>query len=154
MKTDAQFSSCYKYRYSLSWLWGELKPSVLFILLNPSTPDNPTLRRCLNFSRSWQFGQLLVGNLFAYKTSSPVVLFKSNDPVGKLNDKYLLNLSKQADQIIIAWGNHGLHKQRSEAVLKLLSPYKLQTLGLTKLNQPKHPLYLKTNTCRQAYLKN
>jgi hypothetical protein len=45
-----------KYRYTLTRVWDETKDKVMFIGLNPSTADeiedDPTIRRCINFTKS------------------------------------------------------------------------------------------------------
>lgn len=57
------------YRYSLWRKWNPEQPHLLWILLNPLTAgantDDPTLRRCLAFSRTWSFGSLEIVNLYA-----------------------------------------------------------------------------------------
>ena len=64
MRSDALLSPCGCYRYAL-WRRWEPGPQVLFIMLNPSTADeltdDPTIRRCIGFARSWGFGSLAVG---------------------------------------------------------------------------------------------
>jgi len=51
MKKDAKLSDDKLYRYQLSRIWDEDKPTVLFIMLNPSTADadvdDPTIRRVI-----------------------------------------------------------------------------------------------------------
>lgn len=156
MRRSAYISDCQKYRYRLERSWDASKKSVLFILLNPSTADHrqddPTVRRCLGFARKWGYGGLLVGNLFAYRTPSPEELFKAEQPVGRLNDRNLLQLAKRAHKIIIAWGNHGFYQQRARQALKLLDRYELFALGLTRSGQPRHPLYL-PNAARPSCFK-
>lgn len=72
---SADFSACGTYRYALRKIWLPAAPQVLFIGLNPSTADeksdDPTIRRCLGFARSWGYGGLIVANLFAYRTTAP-----------------------------------------------------------------------------------
>src|SRR5271165_6802401 len=62
-------------------------------MLNPSkadeATDDPTIRRCIGFARSWGFGSLAVGNLFAYRATYPDELCASPDPVGSENDYWL-----------------------------------------------------------------
>jgi hypothetical protein len=85
-------------------------------MLNPSKADanidDPTLRRCINFAKSWDFGSLIVVNLFAYRSASPLDLRQVDDPIGKQNDRYLKKAIKSADQVVVAWGNNGKLMQR------------------------------------------
>ena len=75
--TKAEFSGCRQYRYAFWRKWAE-GPQVLFIMLNPSTADecvdDPTIRRCIRLAKGWGFGSLAVGNLFAFRTPSPMTL--------------------------------------------------------------------------------
>ena len=65
IKKSATFSECRKYRYSLWRVWDESLPFVLFIGLNPSTADeiedDPTIRRCINFTKEWGYGGMCMG---------------------------------------------------------------------------------------------
>jgi hypothetical protein len=77
------------------------------------------------------------------------------DPVGPENDRYIIEVAKSCDKVILGWGNHGSLFGRDVAVVKLLqgagiTPY---ALGLTKSNAPKHPLYLKSDTVPFPYLR-
>src|ERR1700741_1245036 len=106
---SAIISDCKKYRYSLSRVWDSSKPKVLFIMLNPSTADanndDPTIRRCMNFAKSWGFGSLYVGNLFAFRSKEPTHLLYAEDPIGNLNANHLQTMSEFVDLIVCAWGN-------------------------------------------------
>ncbi len=141
----ASFSSCRKYRYSLSRIWDKKKKHVLFIGLNPSTADeemdDATVRRCLNYAKNWGYGGFIMVNLFAYRTTFPSNLKQVKYPVGKDNDKYIIKLSKKADITIAAWGNNGNLYGRDKQVLNLVS--NLMCLKVNKSGQPAHPLYLK-----------
>jgi hypothetical protein len=72
------------YRYSLWRRVGESRRRVLFVMLNPSTADaivdDPTIRRCMGFARTWGFGELEVCNLFAYRSPCPSALLRPADP--------------------------------------------------------------------------
>ena len=109
----ANFSSCRKYRYSLSRIWDNQKKFVLFIGLNPSTADeevgDPTIRRCSGYAQKWGYGGLIMVNLFAYRTTLPSNLKKVKYPVGKDNDKFIMILSKKADITVAAWGLSLIH---------------------------------------------
>jgi len=115
-------------------------------MLNPSTADDltddPTIRRCIGFARSWGFGALAVGNLFAYRTTSTGELCASPDPVGCENDCWLTRLHEKSSLTIAAWGNHGRLLGRSSAVTSILTG--LHILGLTVLGEPRHPLYVRS----------
>ena len=53
--SDAKFSKDRIYRYALWRIWDDTLPKLLFIGLNPSTADetndDPTMRRCIRFSK-------------------------------------------------------------------------------------------------------
>ena len=141
----ANFSSCRKYRYSLSRIWDKQKKFVLFIGLNPSTADeevdDPTIRRCSGYAQKWGYGGFIMVNLFAYRTTLPSNLKKVKYPVGRDNDKYIVKLSKKADITVAAWGNNGNLYSRDKQVLSLVP--NLMCLKVNKSGQPAHPLYLK-----------
>ena len=153
MKKDAVIDPTGLYRYSLCREWNTNTPRVAFIMLNPSradaTTDDPTLRRCISFAKSWGYGSLEVVNLFAYRASKPVELKKVTYPVGKENDRYLKEAVERADKIIVAWGNRGILNNRYKDVLNMLNGLggiQLYCLGTTKKSHPYHPLYVKGNT--------
>lgn len=143
MQTKAQLSICRRYRFALWRRWSE-GPQVLFVMLNPSTADetkdDPTIRRCVGFAQSWSFGSLAVGNLFAFRTPSPSFLKSASEPIGENNNSWLLRLQAESHLAVAAWGNHGRFMGRSVAVRRLLP--NLHTLGITKLGEPGHPLYM------------
>ena len=148
MKKGAVIDKTGFYRYSLWREWDIDKSKIVFIMLNPSkadaSMDDPTLRRCISFAKSWDYGSLIVVNLFAFRTASPLELKKVDDPVGKQNDRYLKKAIKSADQVVVAWGNNGKLMQRDRLVLELLSKHNIQPhcLGITKSGYPRHPLYV------------
>ena len=146
MKKDAVLSEDRVYRYMLSRVWDETKATVLFIGLNPSTADevqdDPTVKRCINFAKSWGYGGVVMANLFAYRTSRPIELKSAKDPIGKDNDKWLKKLAKESDIVICAWGNHGHFQNRGNTVKAMLD--KLYYLSLNQSGEPAHPLYLKS----------
>ena len=153
MKKQATFSSCRKYRYSLFRIWDEDKSLVLFIGLNPSTADekedDPTIRRCINFAKQWDYGGLIMGNLFAYRATQPSDLKQAIEPIGKENDKIIVELSKRADITVVAWGNDGYLHNRDKEVLKLLT--NPMCLKINKSGQPAHPLYQPKNLVLSPY---
>ena len=115
---------------------------VLFVMLNPSTADgnvdDPTIRRCIGFAKSWGYDSLTVANLYALQTSNPNDLKEYPFPIGRHNDTFLKSMSGNASITICAWGSTG--KLRSRDVIPLLKR-PLYALKLCKNGQPTHPLY-------------
>ena len=155
----AIFSPDRKYRYQLWRVWDTTKKPILFIMLNPSTADervlDPTVRRCLGYAMRWGYGQMDICNLFALRSTNPMELYRSEDPVGVDNDEHILVAAKSCDKIIAAWGNHGGYNDRSVDVLNLLTDpidYPVYALAITKDNQPVHPLYQKGDLLPRRYI--
>lgn len=139
------FSADRKYRYVLYREWDKTKSVIAFIGLNPSTADekknDPTIRRCINFAQEWGYGGLLMGNIFALRSTDPKQLYKAKDPVGPENDLWLNQIEASAHTVVACWGLHGkLQNRHCEVKVNLMS---LKVFGLTKQGFPKHPLYLK-----------
>src|SRR4029077_5114543 len=99
MKTLAEFSHCRRYRFAL-WRRWDSGPQVLFVMLNPSTADettdDPTIRRCIGFARTWGFGSLAGANLFAFRTLKPRQLRPASEPIGAGNDDWLVRLNQES----------------------------------------------------------
>jgi hypothetical protein len=146
--SGAVFDGSGKFRYSLWRRWDGELPRLCFIMLNPSTADDvyndPTIARCVSFARRWQFGSLDVVNVFAYRATDSSRLSRVKDPVGPLNDEYILKAAASSDQIVLAWGNIARLDDRHAEVLDLLPECSnLYCFGTTKLGQPRHPLYVR-----------
>jgi len=150
MERGAIFDPTGIYRYLLWRQWASDRPAVCFVMLNPSTADaiadDPTIRRCIRFAQTWGSGSLFVVNLFAYRATHPKKLQQAPDPIGPDNDRYLSIAHQQARTTIAAWGNKGRMQQRDRAVLRLFQGQELHCLGTTQHRQPRHPLYLNSNT--------
>ena len=163
MKHKTIFSPCRKYRYTLwreffkGW-FEDVEPGeacagnrfkyVQFIGLNPSTAnetqDDPTIRRCIRFSKDWGYGAFCMTNLFGFCSAYPKEMMASSDPVGE-NDKYLSEIGNQAGLIIAAWGAFPCAIERGKNVRTMFSG-RLHHLGLNSDGTPKHPLYLRADT--------
>ena len=153
-----QFSECGLYRWTLrrDFLTGTKK--VAFVMLNPSVAgvrvDDPTTRRAVGFSQRLDCRWYLAVNLHAFRSTDPVELLTAHDPIGQLNDEYLMAAAEWADEMIVAWGAGGkygarakaAYSARTKAVIKLLSHRRLWCLGLTKHGFPCFPLYLAKDT--------
>ncbi|MFZ3580389.1 DUF1643 domain-containing protein [Virgibacillus sp. DJP39] len=72
---DAKLDESGENRYLLTCTWERNKPSVTFIMLNPSVrlveAADRTLRRCINFSKSWGYGSMQIVNLFSQVATDP-----------------------------------------------------------------------------------
>ena len=120
-------------------------------MLNPSTADanksDNTITRCINFARDWGYGTMEVVNLFAFRTPYVKALHQADDPIGADNDAWIRGALHQADAVVLAWGNHGAYKNRSQAVRRMaIAAKQSYHLGLNRTGEPKHPLYLRSDT--------
>lgn len=106
MKKSAAISVCKGYRYELRRVWDTSLPLVLFTGLNPSTvdaeTDDNTSRVCINYAKRWGYGGLLLGNLFAYRSTDQPVLDDVADPSGLENDDWLKRLQAEAALVVCA----------------------------------------------------
>jgi hypothetical protein len=148
MLRDAVFDDSGRYRYSLTRIWALDGPLAVFVMLNPSTADaerdDPTIRRCVGLARSWGYGRLEVVNLFAYRTHDPRVLASATEPEGPENATYVSAATQRADLIVAGWGNAGARLGADRAICSRLD--RAHCLGLTRLGQPRHPLYVPRDT--------
>ena len=158
MSKGAIISDCGIYRYLLWRTWDEDEPVLLVIGLNPSTADetadDPTIRRCVGYAKTWGYGGLRMVNLFAYRATSPDEMIQYPDPVGDLNDEIILDTANDGitHATLVAWGNRGSHLDRDKQVLRLIThePY---CLRVTAQGQPEHPLYLRKDLRAIPYEK-
>lgn len=152
---SAVISECGRYRYRLfrEWEKSEHMP-VLWVMLNPSTADaaidDPTIRRCMAFSKSWGYGAMWVGNLYAFRATDPSMLWSLSaiDAHGPDNAKHLYAMACESAITVCGWGANA-HGRDFAASFK--SPGGLWCLGTTKGGQPRHPLYVKGDTKLQEW---
>lgn len=154
MEKDALISPCGLYRYSLTRRWDAGAYSLPIIMLNPSTADasidDPTIRRCISFAKREGFGGIRVMNLFAFRATSPDAMRAAVDPVGPDSFAHFETLfahvsSNSNVPVLAAWGAHGDHLSRAEAITREARYHgaRLVCLGTTKQGHPRHPLYVK-----------
>lgn len=146
---SALFGDNRTYRYTLTRIWNAEKPTLGWIMLNPSTADetedDPTIRRCVGFAKEWGYGSITVGNLFALRATDPDELREHDDPIGDENDHYLRHVCDFADKVVAAWGANGELHGRGREVVEMLEA-DLYALDTTKDGQPVHPLYQPSDT--------
>jgi hypothetical protein len=142
MDKAAKISECGLYRYELTRRW-EAGPDCTFIMLNPSTADaevdDPTIRRCIGFSKHWGYGGLRVVNLYAYRATKPRDLFQVSNAFGPENAGYLQAAVKDSSVLVAAWGAWTVPLDAAS----VLEGVPMICLGLTKGGSPRHPLYVK-----------
>lgn len=146
----AIFSQSRTWRYVLWRKWNEDLPMVAFCGLNPSTADeendDPTLRRCIGFAKSWGYGGLYMLNIFAFRATYPREMEAAADPIGPDNDRTIKEYQRRSDLTVACWGVFGAHLGRGDHVLKnILTAGPVKCLGRTRHGQPRHPLYLPKN---------
>lgn len=148
MRSGARLSEDGRYRYLLWRSWDMTLPTMTFVMLNPSTADadmdDPTIRRCIGFAKRDGCGELVVVNLFGYRTHDPKVLLEAMDagvdPFGPDQDEVMgTALNQHSGPLVAAWGAHGA----ARAAMHKLPDIPMVCLGTTKSGAPRHPLYVK-----------
>lgn len=139
----AAFSDCRKWRYALWRIWDKRFPLVMFIGLNPSTAneqgDDATIRRAIAIAKNLGYGGLYMMNLYAIVSRQPSYLKTCKDPLGD-NDKWLDKIAYKCGDIIYAWGNFPIAKERAAIVQKRYPNAK--ALIINKNGTPRHPLFV------------
>ena len=155
MLRTATVSPCGTYRYDLTRHWAETPP-VLWVMLNPSTADadidDPTIRRCIGFTKSWGYGSLAVVNLYAFRSTDPKGLRSAADAIGPENDEHIAKWAERSMLAVAAWGAHG-GPTRAGSVARIVraAGRDLMCLGITKSLAPRHPLYVRGDQALEVY---
>jgi hypothetical protein len=141
----ASFSEDHRYRYLLTRQWNQCLPMLPWLMLNPSTADSqkddPTIRRCMDFSVAWNYGGIVVLNLFAFRSSHPAKLIAVADPVAHsrgVNDLTIIETVAKHGQVVCAWGSH------SGKVRALIAPRVkliLESLAYARMGKPDWPMF-------------
>lgn len=154
VERDAKISADGLYRYWLSRKIRATRPGVflagrlVFIMLNPSTADakidDHTIRRCMGFAYLFSCEEVVVVNLFALRSRDPKKLKKVEDPIGPENDNWIIEQTRDAVDVIAAWGGLGRFMGRDKKVISMLrgAGKLVYHLGQNDDGSPKHPLYL------------
>jgi hypothetical protein len=137
------------HRLLLARQWIGTGGTVNWIMLNPSTADDvfddPTIRKCIGFSKRWGFGRLVVTNLFTFRATDPKDLKECARldwarAVG-MADGALTEQAGKADLVVAAWGNHGNLYGRAEDVrCRVLPEQEWYCIGVTNKRMPLHPV--------------
>lgn len=161
MRRTAEISPCGRYRYKLGRQWCDGRPPAVFVMLNPSTADHeiddPTIRRCIDFAWRWNYGGLVVVNLFAVRATEPVDLYNAKDPVGPENHTHVQQVLEDAalhgTRVVCGWGTHGDYMGQDLTVLGWIEREACEAvaLGVTRDGHPRHPLYIRATAERIPY---
>ncbi len=147
-ESEAVYSACEAYRYSLTRVWEISRKRLLYIMLNPSKAtelvNDPTIERCQRRALNLGYGAMRICNIFAWRATAPKDLKVVEDPVGADNENTLLEGLEWADDTLCAWGVHGSHLGRGNSAARLLctDDTEVRVLGLTRDGHPRHPLYV------------
>lgn len=135
-----------RYRYFLWRIVDPLNRPVNFIGLNPSTAaefkDDQTIRRCMNYAKSWGYGAVYMTNLYGFRSTDPKGLLSVDDPVGPENDRWLYTIADQSAMVVLCWGKPG--GARGKLVMENLYERACH-LGLNLDGSPKHPVRLRAD---------
>lgn len=151
-QSGATISDCKLYRYELWRRWDPTLNFVKWFMLNPSTADDklddPTIKKCIKFAKTWGYGGIRVVNLFAYRATDPKELKKLSyaEAVGPSNNVSILRALNTPGPNIAAWGQGGKLWSRAHIVLTEVLKDREIPLGAMKLSKdgtPWHPLYLR-----------
>ncbi len=142
--------SNHRYVLRRGWGFGCGAGVVNFIMLNPSTADDvfddPTIRRCVGFSKRWGYDGLVVTNLCAYRATDPkelISLAKTDRAlaIGEENDEHLIREAATAHLVVCAWGDNCdavLHRDLD--VVAQLRQYDLFCIRKSAKGNPVHPV--------------
>lgn len=151
--SGAVFDEMRRYRYSLWRRWEtgcDMSRMAIWICLNPSIANeesnDPTVKRCINFSKRWEYGGYVMLNAFAFVQTKRLLMLKEPQPIGFRNDDAIGWFAGRGGITIAAWGNEGSHLARSLQLRGRLQGHLIYHLGVTKQGEPKHPLYLRSDT--------
>ena len=136
------------HRFLLTREWEGEAGAVTWLMLNPSTADanedDPTIRKCVGFTRRLGFTRINVVNLYSFRSSSPKELKARGYPNDRArNDSAIRLAAHQCQVLICAWGNNAPARRAAEVLRAIrASGRSPQALRLTKSGQPGHPLYI------------
>lgn len=140
----ATFTPDRRHRYVLARRWLNDGPTVGWLMLNPSVADgdhdDPTVRKCIGFSRAWGFAGMMIWNLQALVATDPRELRRNpGEAFGPHNQRYL-EQAATAPLLVCAWGDNA-DPVHAAWVGRLLSEWGAVRyhLGRTAKGQPRHP---------------
>lgn len=148
--STATISADQLYRYDLTRPLVVSLPAdpkvVLVCGLNPSVAsaeiEDRTIEQCMFFARREGGEQLVMVNLFAWRSTDPKGMWAAADPIGPENDEALRRWTARSSLTIAAWGALPPKAiNRYQKVLAILRAGGREVLcfGLTAEGFPRHP---------------
>ena len=136
-----------QYRFRLERTWDPSLRHLVWIGLHPTLAaadeDDRLLRKLQAFTRQWEWGGIVVVNLFALRCRYTYELKQHVAPVGAGNDAHILAAAagdKRAKAVIAGWGNGGQIDGRGKAVYELLCRSRVPLWRMAgPLTQSGHP---------------
>jgi hypothetical protein len=154
---SAVLSPCRKYRYKLFRdTDGQQDKLIAYFGVNPSTAceskDDSTVRRWKGFSALFDANRMIVGNVFAYRSTDVNALARVDDPIGPKNHEYVSEIIERADILVPCWGSRAklpkVLRPHLDKFIEILqdSNKPVMCFGKTASNDPAHPLMLPYST--------
>lgn len=158
MIKSAQISPCEQYRWSLSRVWGDDGGRmVCWLMLNPSTADaeidDPTVKRCIHFSKSWGYDGLVIVNIFPFRSSRPDECKRwiarenqgARDVIHHKNRPLVVETAKASSMVVAAYGAGDWYQNEAANLLEDITCNReswpdIYCLGTNKRGRPLHPM--------------
>ena len=122
--SEAVYSACETYRYSLTRVWEPTGKRLLYIMLNPSKAtelaNDPTIERCERRARALGYGAFRACNLFALRETDPARLRRHEAPEGPQNANQIREALEWTDDVLCSWGVHGVHRDQNKVIKAVL----------------------------------
>lgn len=152
--TAATFSPCGLYRFRLerhAVLVAGSHRTLTVVMVNPSTADehadDPTIRKVQGFALRNGFTRVIVGNLFALRSTDIKGLARVEDPRGgRQNLEALARMIGEADGLLFAWGPTAKVPRQWRGRWMTVADLAEKAgkiplcLGVANDGQPRHPL--------------
>lgn len=85
---------------------------------------------------------LVIGNLYAFRSTDPRELKRARDPVGPQNRRVLRQLVANTELVICAWGRCWFNAAAAEMADWIAVQQRSRCLAQNLDGSPKHPLYV------------
>lgn len=149
MKRKASISDDGKYRWMLIRRWDYNKPTLTWIMLNPSLADGeydtPTIERVIRISKVLGYGGCTVVNLYSWRSprASDLRRHSQTKLIGPLGNSVLARVGhlcrKHNRPVMVAWGSQALASRVEFVINTYFHDVELMCLGINKSGHPVHP---------------